>query len=539
MMTRLRLLAVVCMLVALLAGCGGPEDALAPPAPPSGGGDAARVQVGPLLVRPASAAGFAAQEIPNPNGPISLVALHGSRINYLASQALLDRIVFSRGSGSDFDIIVCNLDGSGAVRLINNAASDQLPAWSPDGQRIAFERTPAGQDSEIVVMNADGSGPHALTANTDVDSDPTWSPDGRRIAFEAYHGGNAEIYVMYDDGFGQTNLTNNGAEDRHPDWSPNLSDSTIVFASTRDNLNGEIYEMHADGSGQTRLTNNAAVDLYPAYDPWGDRIAWESTVQGTLDIVIGEAGGPPPCDFSARSGHEQYPAWSSDARFICYSATVGADYELVLQETEPPYGRFVLTNNAPQDLHPDLGSPTMQTDRVIIGPAGTDWGGCDPIWQHSDAGIVAYDDDGYRSFVRIGIRSADLPTLSVTPLAAPSASSGAPLGVLVEAAEIVNLREDGGRGREAKLWLFDALNPTAVAAYFDGHTGKLIAALVLADQSYPTGAAAPGAVVTERLEGGALVVEGAFTTVFDATGARIADAVSEVRIAEGAVDVVR
>lgn len=113
-MARLAVALLVGVGLVFVVGCGGggEGDGGGPVVPPPGGGDTAAVEVGPLLVRPASAAGFIAQEIPNPGGTISLVALHGSRITYMASQAFLDRIVFSRGSAPDYDIWVCNLDGS-------------------------------------------------------------------------------------------------------------------------------------------------------------------------------------------------------------------------------------------------------------------------------------------------------------------------------------------------------------------------------------------------------------------------------------------
>jgi Tol biopolymer transport system component len=38
----------------------------------------------------------------------------------------------------NFEIYIMNLDGSGLNRLTNNAASDGLPIWSPDGRTIAF-----------------------------------------------------------------------------------------------------------------------------------------------------------------------------------------------------------------------------------------------------------------------------------------------------------------------------------------------------------------------------------------------------------------
>jgi Tol biopolymer transport system component len=49
-----------------------------------------------------------------------------------------------------------NTDGTGQTDLTKNAASDQLPAWSPDGSKIAFESDRDGSASEIYVMNADG-----------------------------------------------------------------------------------------------------------------------------------------------------------------------------------------------------------------------------------------------------------------------------------------------------------------------------------------------------------------------------------------------
>ena len=42
--------------------------------------------------------------------------------------------------GDNFDIYVRSIDGSSQQRLTTDAAADHAPAWSPDGQRIAFVR---------------------------------------------------------------------------------------------------------------------------------------------------------------------------------------------------------------------------------------------------------------------------------------------------------------------------------------------------------------------------------------------------------------
>ncbi len=529
------LLALIIVAMAL-GGCSGPEDAVAPPAPPDD--DAALMQIGPLSVRPASAAGFTALEIPT-TGPISLAALYGSQINYLASQAMLDRIVYASGPPGNLNLYICNLDGSNRVRLTNTSADDTAPAWSPDGNTVAFDRQRVGQDREICLIGADGSNPHALTANTDTDRHPTWSPDGRRIAFQTDRDGNDEIYIMYSNGGGVVNLTNNPASDRQPDWSSSLANPLIAFASWRDG-NAEIYTMRPDGTAATRLTSNSVPDVYPAFHPLYDWLAFQSIAQSDYDIFRMYSSGSSRRTLVARSGADRFPAYSSDGRFICYASLLGGDQELMLQQTEAPYERWQITHNpsGTHDVHPDLGSPTLQTDRVIIGPAGSDWGGSNPVWSNAYAVVTAYDEDGYRNLARIGVRPEDVDTIEISSLTS-IAQGDRTAGVLVEAAEIVNVREDGGRGRPPVLWQLDPLDATAIALYFHGHTGKLLAVMVIADQSYPSSTGPNAGPVTQRVEGGATMVEGDFSAVFDASGARLADAASAVRIAGDDVTVVR
>ncbi len=69
------------------------------------------------------------------------------------------------------------------------AVADSVPAFSPDGQWIAFGRAPAGTDAarQLWLMRPDGGEARALTADPTISNGPpSWSPDGRYLLFQRY-----------------------------------------------------------------------------------------------------------------------------------------------------------------------------------------------------------------------------------------------------------------------------------------------------------------------------------------------------------------
>jgi TolB protein len=172
-------------------------------------------------------------------------------------------------------IFVVNIHGTGLTNLTPEAdAGDNLRCdWSPKGNLIVFGSSRSGNE-EIYVMNADGSDLVRLTNDPPdgprplpVDANPAWSPKGDRIAFESTRAGNSDVYVMNADGSDPLQLTFFEGQDTKPTWSP--KGDRIAFHRRIDG-HLEVLTMNADGSDVTRLTNTPGVGFsgFPSWGKW-------------------------------------------------------------------------------------------------------------------------------------------------------------------------------------------------------------------------------------------------------------------------------
>lgn len=149
-------------------------------------------------------------------------------------------------------IYTMNLDGS-RVRLITlNPHSNSFPAWSPDGEWIAFRmrKSTFSPVSEIHVVKPDGTGLRQVTRLGVASTHASWSPDGTRIVFAAVVGGNHEICVTTADGVAVERLTETSYHEMRPTFS---ADGTEILFCANDGGRFGIYKMKTDGSDVRRI----------------------------------------------------------------------------------------------------------------------------------------------------------------------------------------------------------------------------------------------------------------------------------------------
>jgi len=203
--------------------------------------------------------------------------------------------------------------GGAAGRITDLFNDARQPAWSPDGQWIAFMGYRDGGYG-IWAVAPDGSHPHKLTWGAFDDREPAWSLDGTRLAFSSDRGnalgGSYNIWVL-DLRTGELRqLTRNPAENRMPSWSPD--DTEIAFSSTRENGRSVWAARVADGVERKVFTAAGAIDS-PSWGPGGN-IVYHSTAGGASQLAM---DGKP-----LTAGENAFPfraSWASPAEFYYVS----------------------------------------------------------------------------------------------------------------------------------------------------------------------------------------------------------------------------
>ncbi len=129
-------------------------------------------------------------------------------------------VAFVSDRGGIPQLYLMNADGTNVRKLdLPDMGYVIDPAWSPNGQLLAFSwRRPSG-NFDIYVMDAATQQLVEITRDQGRNERPCWAPDGRHIVFESTRGGSRQIWVMLADGTQPRQLTLTGTNES-PNWSP-------------------------------------------------------------------------------------------------------------------------------------------------------------------------------------------------------------------------------------------------------------------------------------------------------------------------------
>jgi TolB protein len=165
------------------------------------------------------------------------------------------QLIFSSSMAGNPELYVTDINGGKPKRLTFSTGGSTSPTWNPKtGQSVVFV-SDRGGIPKLYMMNADGT--NVITLDLPDKGyliDPAWSPNGQLLAFSWRRpSGNYDIYVMEPTSQQIVELTRDEGRNERPSWAPD--GRHLVFESTRAGAR-QIWTMLADGSQAHQLTTD-------------------------------------------------------------------------------------------------------------------------------------------------------------------------------------------------------------------------------------------------------------------------------------------
>lgn len=268
-------------------------------------------------------------------------------------------LAYSSDIGGKFEIYLKQLTAGGhVVQLTSDGSQNIQPAWSSDGEQIAFHSQDKGG---IWIMPALGGVARQLSP---FGSSPAWSPDGTEIAFQSDSPrdlsasssvsiGPSTLWIVKVQSGEKRQLTQpNVPRGGHnsPAWSPD--GKYLAFTATSISSGADLWSVAVDGGAPVLITN--AGSFYNPVYARDEKSLYVGAIRGATDFgiwqfpIIGNTVSTLGKKiFSSLPAMSRELAISADGRKIAFSSvtTVSNLYSLPMSGPEPAGEPVAITND--------------------------------------------------------------------------------------------------------------------------------------------------------------------------------------------------
>jgi TolB protein len=236
--------------------------------------------------------------------------------------AFATRVAYVSVSGTlpnrSFRLIVADADGENPHVVMQSNEPLMSPAWSPDGQNLAYvsfeHRLPT-----VYVQYLKTGERHVVSAKAGVNQAPAWSPDGRKLALTlSTRDGNLDVYVLDLATDGLTRITDDPAIDTEPQWS--RDGQSLYFTSDRAG-GPQIYKVGLQpGDKPRRLTFQGNYNARPRVSPDESQLAFVTQEEGAYRIAVMDLKGHGDVQVLTKGQFDVSPSYAPNGAMIIYAS---------------------------------------------------------------------------------------------------------------------------------------------------------------------------------------------------------------------------
>jgi TolB protein len=196
---------------------------------------------------------------------------------------------------------------------------------------VAVEGTPPAQRFQLLVADADGENPQVVLDSRQPIMSPAWSADGQWLAYVSFEDRVSAIYVQELRSGQRSRVSARAGVNGAPAWSPDGKRLALTLSGSGGNL--DIYVLDLATQALTRITDDPAIDTEPAFAADGASLYFTSDRSGGPQIYRTELANRTRVQrVTFGSPYNARARLAPDGRSLAYVTREGSDYRIAVQD---------------------------------------------------------------------------------------------------------------------------------------------------------------------------------------------------------------